>query len=253
MFDFFFWRRELLPLPYTREIHCHLIPGVDDGSPDLAFTIKALSALENLGVEKVIFTPHFTNPSFLNYPENVGPLFDKVKEKVAEKDMDILCENYSFEYRISGAFEEMVDEGAFGTPECRIRPLKGNNLLVENGWSKIYKGFDELIEQLQGEGYNLIMAHPERYPYYHGLNGEHYRALQEKGIRFQCNILSFSGYYGATEKQMAYWMLEHGYVNYLGSDMHNSHHIQLIEKFLRSKDYAAIAEDLEDSISNDQL
>ena len=112
---------------------------------------------------------------------------------------------------------------------------------------------DEMIERLQNDGYSLILAHPERYLYYAGMHGSHYHHLQEMNVEFQCNILSFTGYYGDVAKKMVYWMLNNGYVNYLGSDMHNEQHIKLIDKFLRSKDYAKIQSELIDSVNNDLI
>jgi len=253
MFDFFFKKKELLPIPYKRELHCHLIPGVDDGSQRMEFSLEALKALSKFGVERVIFTPHHTEPRFMNTQEIIQPLFDEVKSKVAEENIPIECEDYSFEYRVDSSFQEMRLTGKWGDPQCVIRPLKGRYLLIENGWREANPGLDNVIEQLQADGYYLIMAHPERYHYYAGMHGRHYHHLQEMGVEFQCNLLSFAGYYGDVEKKMAYWMLEKGYVNFLGSDMHNRHHIELIENFLRSKDYAKISDELMDSISNDQL
>lgn len=253
MFEFLFRKRDLLPIPYKREIHCHLIPGVDDGSQNMEFSLKALKAMENFGIEKVIFTPHHTEPRFMNSPENIQPLFDKLKALSKNEGLSIICEDYSFEYRVDGSFQELSNTGKWGEPQCKIRPLKDRYLLIENGWRLSVPNMDEMIEKLQADGYYLILAHPERYNYYAGMHGRHYHHLQEMNVEFQCNLLSFSGYYGDVEKKMAYWMLKHGYVNYLGSDMHNEHHIIFLDKFLRSKEYAEIEEDLIDSISNDQL
>lgn len=253
MFNFLFGKRELLPLPYRREIHCHLIPGVDDGSQRMEFSLQALGSFHKFGVERVIFTPHHTEPRFMNTPEIVQPLFDELKALVSANNIEVECEDFSFEYRADNSFRELASTGKWGEPQCQIRPLRGRYLLIENAWRESVPNFEETIEKLQADGYSLILAHPERYLYYAGMHGRHYHRLQEMGVEFQCNILSFEGYYGDVEKKMAYWMLNHGYVNFLGSDLHNAKHITLIEKFLRSKEYAAIFEDLSDSISNDQL
>lgn len=254
MFDFLFKKRELLPLPYKRELHCHIIPGVDDGSRQMDDSLDYLEKLQQFGVEKVIFTPHHTVPKFLNTPENIGPLFEQLKKEMASKaNLKIQAEDYSFEYRIDEGFLQMLNAGKFGTPECKIRPLHGRYLLIENGWDHPIPSLDQLCERLIAEGYYLVMAHPERYIYYAGHHGVAYEHLQQHQVQFQCNILSFSGYYGDVTKKMAYWMLEHGYVNFLGSDMHHWRHCELIEKFLRSKDYEAIYDELCDCINNDSI
>ena len=234
MFDFFFKKRELLPLPYKREIHCHLIPEVDDGSQSFAFSIKALRSLQDFGVERVIFTPHHTYPRFLASVDVVQSRYEELKNRAKTEGLSIDCENVSYEYRVDSALEELANAGKYGDANCKIRPLKGKYLLIENG-------------------YSLILAHPERYLYYAGMHGSHYHHLQEMNVEFQCNILSFTGYYGDVAKKMVYWMLNNGYVNYLGSDMHNEQHIKLIDKFLRSKEYAKIQSELVDSVNNDLI
>jgi tyrosine-protein phosphatase YwqE len=77
--------------------------------------------------------------------------------------------------------------------------------------------------------------------------------LQDQQLEFQCNILSFTGYYGDVAKKMVYWMLDNGYVNFLGSDLHNEQHVKLISKFLSSKEYAQLRPRLVDMIGNDHM
>ena len=253
MFDFFFRKREMLPLPYKRELHCHLIPGVDDGSETMDESLRLLSNMEKFGIERVVFTPHHTSPRFMNTPEKIQPLFDELKQKASENGIHVECQDYSFEYRIDDTFIELMQTGKYGDPACQIRPLSGKYLLIENSFSHPIPALEKLLDRLLADGYYLVMAHPERYPYYFGHHGKFYHQLQEQQVEFQVNILSFAGYYGDVTKKMAYWMLDQGYVNFLGSDMHNEHHCQLIENFLRSKKYAEIRELLCDNISNDQL
>ena len=105
MFDFFFKKRELLPLPYKREMHCHLIPEVDDGSQSFAFSIKALRSLQDFGVERVIFTPHHTYPRFLASVEEIQSRYEELKTLAANEGLSIECENVSYEYRVDSSLE----------------------------------------------------------------------------------------------------------------------------------------------------
>lgn len=253
MFDFLFKKRELLPLPYKRELHCHIVPGVDDGSQSMEDSLTYIKQLHNFGVEKIIFTPHHTVPRFLNTSENIQPIFDELKARMEQEEVGVEAEDYSFEYRVDEGFLKFMETGKWGEPQCQIRPLHGRYLLIESSWRHAIPGFDNVIERLLADGYYLILAHPERYLYYAGQQGRYYHHLQERQVEFQCNILSFAGYYGDMTKKMAYWMLEQGYVNFLGSDLHNIDHCRLIEKFLRSKDYASIHEDLCATVCNDRL
>lgn len=253
--DFLFHRhRDVLPLPYKRELHCHIIPGVDDGSPAMDFSLDYLNNLSQFGVERVVFTPHHTFPNFLNTPEKIGPIFDSLKHEVTGRNIPIELEDYSFEYRLDESFLQMMEAGAkWGDPNGQFRPLKGRYLLIENSFAQPLLNLDEVCVKLQELGWYLIMAHPERYHYYSRRGLHSYEHLQDLGVEFQCNVLSFSGYYGDTAKKTAFRLLEEGMVNFLGSDLHNKRHVELLTKYLQTKDYASIREDLESSIMNDKI
>lgn len=252
MFDFLFRKRKPLPMPYRRELHCHILPGLDDGASEIDFSIDYLRFLEANGVERIIFTPHHTHPKFLNTPEETDPVYRKLVTRMQAEGLQMQAEGFSFEYRMDESFFKLLGAGKRGTPECRIRPLRERALLVEGAWQQPVAGIEELVDDLQRDGYEPILAHPERYPYWTKRHDK-YDHLQEIGLAFQCNILSFAGYYGDDVRKTALWMLKQGYVNFLGSDLHNRHHVELIEAFLRSRDYAAIRQDLVDSIENDKL
>ena len=253
MFDFFFWKSEKLPLPYKREIHCHLIPGVDDGSTSMDFSLKALAFLEKYGVEKVIFTPHYTYPKFINTPANIAPIFDDVKANAKKKKIEIECENFSFEYRVDRSFEKMIPEKDTPKSECQLRPLTGKWILIENAWKEPYPRLFEVVENLKELDYKVILAHPERYGYFAEKPGDFYYKLHDQGIYFQCNMLSFAGYYGKIEKEVAHWMLKKGFVNFLGSDMHNKRHIEYLTEYLKSRDYSDYYDQFSDNILTDLM
>lgn len=252
--DFIFHRkREMLPLPYKREVHCHIIPGVDDGSPEMEFSLKYLSELSKMGLERVVFTPHHTDPSFMNTPEKIAPIFRDLKQAVAENQIPIECEDFSFEYRLDESFLHMMETGKWGEPQCALRPLKDRYLLVENSFNQPLINLEEVILKLQEKGWYVVMAHPERFHYYTRRGIRAYETLINAGVEIQCNLLSFSGYYGESTQKMAYRLLEEGMIGFIGSDLHNMHHIQLLQKFLASKEYAEIRPELVASIQNDKM
>jgi len=252
--DFIFHRHhEQLPMPYKRELHCHIIPGVDDGSPELDFSLQYLKSLSDMGVERVIFTPHHTEPNFMNTPQRIGPLFAEVKHNAISQEIPIECEDYSFEYRIDESFLRMMNTGKMGEESCELRPLKGRYILIENSFSQPLLNLDDVLYKLQDQGWYLIMAHPERYHYYASRGLHPYQHLQDIGVELQCNLLSFSGYYGEQAKKTAYRLLDEGMIGFLGSDLHNARHASLIQKFLQTREYASIREDLVEMIQNDKF
>ena len=65
MFNFFHKKSAEKPLfPYTTEVHCHILPGIDDGSPDTEHSLPLLRQMREWGIEKVIATPHVTEATF---------------------------------------------------------------------------------------------------------------------------------------------------------------------------------------------
>ena len=252
MFDFFFKKRELLPLPYERELHCHIIPGVDDGAVDIDSSVKYLQALHGFGVKKIVFTPHSIESRFENDDDIVAPIYEQLCEKAIRSGVEMEFA-FSYEYRIDERFANMLEAGEFGSSECKLRPLYGRYLLVENSFNHPPYGLDQILFKLQSQGFYPILAHPERYGYYALRNGDRYHHLQDLQLEFQCNILSFSGHYGDMAKKAAFWLLEQGYVNFLGTDLHNHHHIEALDKYLRSKSYAEIRPLLVKCLRNDAM
>ncbi len=81
---------------------------------------------------------------------------------------------------------------------------------------------------MQIRGYQPVIAHPERYLYF-AAKKEWYDQMKNAGCLFQLNIGSLSGFYGKGPQQLAQWLLKKDYVNLLGSDLHNSVHIEMLK------------------------
>ena len=79
MFNFFHKTTAPKPLfPYTTEVHCHLLPGIDDGAPDTEHALPLLRQIHEWGIEKVIATPHVTEATFENTPQTVGDAYERL-------------------------------------------------------------------------------------------------------------------------------------------------------------------------------
>ena len=246
-------RREMLPMPYKRELHCHIIPGVDDGAEMPAESLLYIKDLSDMGIERIIFTPHHTEPKFMNTPEKIEPLYQSLCSEVSKAGIPIQLEDFSFEYRLDESFLQMMSSGKWGEEQCQLRPLKDRYLLIENSFGQPLFNLDDVLRQLQEKGWFLIMAHPERYHYYIQRGLRAYEHLADLGVEFQCNLLSFSGYYGEHAQKTAMRLLEEGLVSYLGSDLHNAHHVELLKKYLSSKDYARLRDELVMACNNDRF
>ena len=92
---------------------------------------------------------------------------------------------------------------------------------------------------MQASGYKPIVAHPERYMFFHN-KMEKYRELKDRGCYLQLNLLSLSGYYGKNIMSVANALMEKGLYDYCGSDMHHERHAQALKGMLQSKAYSSL-------------
>ena len=228
---------------YKTDIHCHLVPGIDDGAVTQEEGAALVERERQWGIEHIICTPHITEDTFENTPDIISPAFSKLKAAVEAQGTDISLD-YSAEHRLSPFFFSELEKG-------HIKPFPNNYLLVENSFLQETWNMDQVIYDLAIKGYKPVLAHPERYQYYIS-NRDRYMQLHRSGLLFQINLLSLAGYYGKTQKQTAEWLIEKEMVDFLGSDMHSERHAEAIESYLRSKDYRKHAAALEGRIMNDK-
>lgn len=202
------------------DMHCHLVPQVDDGSKCMEETIDSLNTLAAVGYNKVIITPHFQFPRFQNDEDDIRRRYEEVKRAAKEAGVKIELSGIGGEYRIDSGFAQRMENPRF--------LLVGNKyVLVEFSLHQQMMGCDELIFDMQMKGYDIILAHPERYPYLN-IDGSRMEQLLNQGVYLQCNVLSFGGFYGEDAKRKAYAMVERGWVSFLGTDTHNTLYCQAL-------------------------
>ena len=206
--------------PLGTDMHCHLIPRVDDGSKCIEESIECLQTLQAVGFNKVIITPHFQYPRFPNDEDDIRHRYEEVKQQAKEQGVEIELRGIGGEYRIDSGFQARLDNP-------RFLKIGDKYVLVEFSLHQQMMGSDEMIFDLQMKGYDVILAHPERYPYMN-INGMRMEQLKNQGVFFQINALSLGGFYGDDAKQRAYDMLERGWVEFMGTDTHNTMYAQAL-------------------------
>lgn len=235
--DLFFWRhRDIHPLPYKREVHCHVLPGIDDGSDSFRETGKCLKSLESMGVEHVVCTPHRCS-KFHNTIASAQPVFDQVRSEYP------ILESLSFEYRL---------DDSISTVEQFV-PIAGKYVLIEDGFHQHYHCLEEMATNILSQGLIPVLAHPERYRYLAMQGIPLCHEWKSMGLLFQCNMLSFAGFYGDGPKEFVNQMFDSEIIDFMGSDMHNSHYANALMDYLRTDDYRDISDALKAQIMNDQI
>lgn len=201
-------------------MHCHLVPKVDDGSKCIEESIECLHTLKAVGYDKVIITPHFQFPRFQNDEDDICRRYEELKKQAADAGVDITFAGIAGEYRIDDGFKPRLDNP-------RFLLVGGKYVLVEFSLHQQMMGCDEMIFDLQMKGYEIILAHPERYPYLN-VFGSRMEQLKNQGVLFQINLLSLGGFYGEEAKRRAYHLIEHGWVEFMGTDTHNTMYAQAL-------------------------
>lgn len=244
MFNFFSRKSDPEPLWFETDIHCHILPGIDDGSPDVQTSVELIERMQRMGLKRIFASPHVTFGTFQNTPETVAAAMNELKTALDGRT-DVPEVSHSAEYRIDDLFYKEYEAD-------NLMTLPGKRLLIENSFMQEPWGLDQLIFDLQMKGFQPILVHPERYPYYY-LHRDRYKALHDSGAAFQVNVLSLAGHYGKGEKKIAEWLIEQGYVDYLGTDLHRAGHAESIENYLSSRDYRKHRQALEGKILNDRI
>jgi protein-tyrosine phosphatase len=207
------------------DMHSHLIPGIDDGSPDLETSIRLIRGLMDLGYTKIITTPHVNSSIFPNTPAIIRSGQTAVAEELDRQGIAVVF-SAAAEYLMDDHFTRMLDNGE------PLLTLKQNLVLVELSFAVPAINLKEILFQLQLKGYQPVLAHPERYLYF-GANKGWYEQLRDAGCLFQLNLMSFSGFYGRESQQLVEYLIKKKYVDLLGTDLHHEKHLEVLSQSAR--------------------
>ncbi|MXN91988.1 histidinol phosphatase [Flavobacterium sp. Sd200] len=207
---------DLIPNGYV-DIHSHLMPGIDDGAKDNADTLKLINTLKSYGFAQFITTPHVLTGVWNNTREDIIGKEQFTKELLSTNGV---ANNFkaAAEYLMDDTFLKKIDSEPLLT-------LKDNYVLVEMSYLNAPMQLYEIIYQLQLAGYKPILAHPERYLFYH-FKFDEYSKLKKAGCLFQLNLLSVTGYYGKPVLDISQKLLEQDMIDFTGSDTHHDRHTE---------------------------
>jgi tyrosine-protein phosphatase YwqE len=148
-----------------------------------------------------------------NNPQSIGMGYDEIKRDWADVPL-----KFAAEYFLDDHVLDLLAK------DEKLLTIKDNLVLVEFSFISPPMGYKEMIFELQMKGYQPILAHPERYTYFHR-QPRMYDEIKASGCLFQSNILSFSGYYGGSVREAADYLVDHNLVELLGTDLHHERHL----------------------------
>lgn len=196
-----------------RDMHCHILPGVDDGARDLRESLAMLEAAKAAGVTSIVCTPHCRDPYF---------------------DFDAMWEAFRLLKAHTGGFPmrmgfevnhaKLMELGLDWAPRLAFDGT--NEFLLElstHAKEHHFREYEGTIYQLQAMGYEVIIAHPERYEAVQR-DVEVARSLVRMGCKLQASADFVAGGRLGAEKKPAKRLFEENLYTYIASDAHKVEH-----------------------------
>ncbi|WP_143962852.1 tyrosine-protein phosphatase [Litoribacter populi] len=223
-------QKEALDLSWLGvDMHSHLIPGIDDGSQSMEESINMIGRMVKLGIKKIITTPHIMTEFYKNTPGTILTGLDDLRAGLKAYDVDVEIEAAA-EYYLDEIFMQKVEAGE------KLLTMGGQYVLVETGFMSKPQMLLESFFAMELQGYTPIFAHPERYLYLHN-DPKLLKSLMDRGVLFQANLLSFTGYYGKAVKKFAEMLVDEKQVMLLGTDAHNIKYLDALEDLTAHRYY----------------
>lgn len=210
---------DIIPDNYV-DIHSHILPGIDDGAKSIEDSLFLINEFEKLGIKKCIATPHIMSSVWENSANTILPALDCVQKSISNSK--VFSIKAAAEYMMDDNFVKLFKSGDLLT-------LKDNYVLVEMSYLNMPINLYEIIFELQVAGYKPVLAHPERYTFFHNRTDE-YVKLKKSGCSLQLNLLSSTGYYGDNVSKCADFLLKNNLIDFVGSDVHHKKHIDFFYK-----------------------
>ncbi len=204
------------------DIHSHILPGIDDGSPDLATSLRFVKSLQELGFDQLIATPHIYQELYPNTNETIFSAKGLLQQEMDKANVSL---------KLSAGAEYMIDQDfKMDEPLCT---LDQKHLLIEMSYLNESPGISQTIFDIEIKGYQPVLAHPERYTFYFK-DKSRLRRFKEKGCLLQLNLLSILGYYGKDVKQLAEGLLKEKMYDLAGTDLHHDKHLDALTTAVQS-------------------
>lgn len=201
--------------PSLIDLHCHLVPGVDDGAGSVETALEALHAFRDSGVRRVVTTPHLDAGHVRTSRRGrIEAAFGRLAEEAAVEVPDV---------RLELAFEIRIDDPEVDLSDRALGLSDGGAILVEFPRLGLPAYSGRMLEVVREQGWTPVLAHPERYA---GI-GEAYHWIthwRDMGVVLCTNVGSLLGEHGREAQQVARRMLAEGHADLMGSDHHARPH-----------------------------
>ena len=198
------------------DLHCHLLPGIDDGAKTLNDSLLMARLAVKNGIHKAVVTPHITPGRYDNDIKSIAASFNKFNQALIEHSIDL---------ELAMAAEVRLDPIILSMVETNTLPFLGELdgmkvMLLEFPHSTLPPGALETVKWLVKNNIQPVIAHPERNK---GVikNYKTMKPFVDAGCLLQITAASMQGTFGRPPKSIGKKLLKAGWVSIMASDAHN--------------------------------
>lgn len=213
-----YYYKDIFPNNYI-DIHNHLLPGIDDGAKTIHDTNRLVAQMKAINIAGAIATPHTLTGYWNNSASSIKNAYHMATATDSNRSF---LKGYASEYMLDASLIERIKKEP-------LLCIYEDYIVVELHPFVSPLNLYEMLFELKLQNYKIIIAHPERYLYFHNSPNK-YKQLKDYGIHFQLNLLSLIGYYGKTIQKTAEQLLDNDLYDFSGTDIHHQKHIQYFHK-----------------------
>jgi len=216
------------------DLHCHLLPGIDDGPATAEGAVALAQALVAAGITRVVATPH-VDAHYGNTADGIHAAWVALAGELERRRVPLEV--------LSGGELDLLTAAALDAGELgRLAFGRGGTLLVECPLSPLMPQFEQLVGELQAQGHPLLLAHPERSPVFQR-DADLLRRLVARGAYASLTASSLTGRFGRTAAKYAKWALDEGLAHDVSTDAHDTtRRPPVLAEPLRESGYAWLAD-----------
>jgi len=195
------------------DLHCHILPGIDDGPGTIEEAVELIRAAADAGVTTMVATPHVSS-RYQNDAKSIADGVAAVKSR-------LLREGITLDVRPGAeiAIPRISDIGLEALDDLRLDG--GDWLLIESPFKTPVEALPDVLAALQRHGHRLILAHPERCPGFHRRPDVLEALVRDQEMLSSVTAGSLIGQFGRDVQRFVLWMAEHGLIQNVASDAHD--------------------------------
>jgi len=197
------------------DLHCHILPGIDDGPKTLQESLEMARIFEQAGYSHVVATPHAVpGTTWMPGPEEIKSKLAGLNQAIAKNGIKLKVLP-GMEIALDPNIADLLDNG-------KVQALAGTSyVLIEPPFQRLPLAWEQAFFNVLSKGLKVLLAHPERCAQL-AAQPELCDKLIESGVYFQVNWDSFLGHHGRTTQKMAIYLATRGYIHCLATDSHDA-------------------------------